>query len=133
MLGGLQLRRKQICVLEMLWPILASVVWGYRFQDAYVTVFEDNTGAERGLLKGMSMHTDINVLIALFWGAAAHHHTKHWVEYIRSHDNPADCLTKPGLDASHLSHAKDVTHSIDWDAVFRVICGAPATQLATLG
>lgn len=111
-------REKQICVLELLWVLLAVIVWPTQLQEAPLTVYEDNDAARGGIIKGMSKHGDINALLALLWGAFASIRSKPWVERIASRDNPADCLTKAGLDDSHLHGACDVSDSVRWDVIF---------------
>ena len=90
-------RQKQICVLELLWAVLAAILWGSLLRGAHVMLFEDNESARGGLRKGMSRHVDINALLASFWGLAALGKVGYWTDRVASADNPADCLTKPGL------------------------------------
>ena len=111
-------REKQICVLELLWAVLSSIVWAPELQGAYATLYEDNEAARGGLRRGMSQHWDINILLAVFWGGAAIRRSGFWMERVPSLDNPADCLTKPGLDRSHLIGAVDDTSRVDWQALF---------------
>ena len=47
-------RQKQICFLELLWPVLACILWGTRFQGVHVILFEDNQSARHGLRRGLS-------------------------------------------------------------------------------
>jgi hypothetical protein len=70
----------------------------------------------------MSRHFDLNILLAVFWGSSAHADCKIWAEWIPSADNPADCLTKSGLDISHLQGALDVSKSVNWQQLFDYIC-----------
>ena len=121
-LRALRPRHKQIAVMELLWVVLSLVVWSTELRDSMLMVFEDNNSAERGLTKGMSRHSDINALLSLFWCSAAQLHANCWFEHIASADNPVDCLTKPGLNRSHLTNAADVTRSLHWEVVFVKLC-----------
>ena len=94
------------------------ILWNAELKDAYVTVWEDNECAKAGIVRGMSMHWDFNILLALVWGFAARRRTHLWADRVASKDNPADCLTKRHLDRSHLRHGRDVTGVIDWAVVF---------------
>ena len=64
LLGTLRHRDKQISILELLWAVLALIVWRRILQGAFVILFEDNTAAQYGIRKGMSRHTDINIFRA---------------------------------------------------------------------
>ena len=119
LLEAFQPRKKQICVLEVLWVILAIIIWQDTLLDAFVVIFDDNTGAERGLSKGISRHADINILLSAFWCSIAELRAQAWFEHIASSDNPADCLTKPHLDVSHLVNDVAVSDSIDWESIFK--------------
>ena len=114
-------RQKQIAVLELLWALLACVVWSSRLSGAFCTLLEDNSAAENGIIRGMSRQADINCLLTLFWGLAASRRCCVWAERIPSQDNPADCLTKPGLSAAHLAHATDISDDINWDTILAAI------------
>jgi hypothetical protein len=122
LLTALSARKKQICLLELLWVVLSLAIWGSTFQKRFVTVYDDNEGAKFAILRGMSRHFDLNIFLAVFWGASAHADCKIWAEWIKSSDNPADCLTKSGLDNSHLQGALDVSKSVDWPKLFDYIC-----------
>ena len=98
LLASLKPRKKQICVLELLWVVLPVIVWPSLLQDAYLVVHEDNEAARGGIVKGMSRHWDLNALLALLWGAFSELRCKLWAERITSLDNPADCLTKAGIE-----------------------------------
>ena len=86
-----------------------------------MSFFEDNTGAEHSIVRGMSKHSDLNILLSLFWGCAAQARAFVWADRVSSHDNPADSLTKPGLDRSHLRSATDMIASVAWDQLFASI------------
>jgi hypothetical protein len=119
LLAALKRRAKRICVLELLWVVLAVIAWPSLLRGAYVVIYEDNDSARSGIVKGMSSHWDINAFLALLWGSAAELHCAIWAERIASSDNPADCLTKSGLDSRHLSGAIDVSAKVDWRQVFQ--------------
>ena len=120
-LTALEPRCKQICFLELLWPLLAAILWSPLLNGSHVLVFEDNQSAQHGLRRGMSCHVDLNALLALFWCGASHHRCRYWFDYIPSAANPADCLTKPGLNMGHLQGAVDDSDHCDWGAVFTVL------------
>ena len=69
----------------------------------------------------MSRESDLNAVLALFWASAALHKNRYWFDRVASLDNPADTLTKGGLDSSHLAGAVDDTHTVDWDSVFGIL------------
>ena len=121
LLQAFQPRKKQIAVLELLWAVVAVIVWFHFLSDAPVLIFEDNVGAEKGLLKGMSKHQDINRLLSSFWCVASSAHTLVWADRVSSSDNPADCLTKPGVDSSHLAGAEDISSMVVWSELFSAI------------
>lgn len=116
-------RAKQIGILEMLWVFLALCVWRRTLRSGCVTAFEDNSGAERGIIRGMSKHEDLNCLLALIWGTAAQASLQLWADRVASADNPADCLTKSGLDRSHLQDAVNITDCINWKDIFGELRG----------
>ena len=92
--------------------LLAIIILRDYLSEAYVTVFEDKTPTERQLVKGMSRCLDINTLLSVFWGSAAAQRARFWFEHIGSSNNPADCLTKPGLCCEHLQNVTDVSAEI---------------------
>ena len=100
-------RKKQIAVLELLWVILALIVWAETLKNAYMIIFDDNSSAEHGLFRGMSNQTDVNALLAIFW-----------FERVASKDNPADCLTMPWLPHGHLDGAINISRMVDWEPLF---------------
>jgi hypothetical protein len=118
LLALLSPRAKQICVLELLWVIIAVIIWHDVLHDAYLVAYDDNEAARGGIVRGMSSHWDLNVLLAILWGSAAELRCKLWAERVASADNPADCLTKPGLDKSHLQRAIDISGLVDWPPLF---------------
>ena len=69
----------------------------------------------------MSKHTDINVLLSVFWGGSAIHPCRFWMERVPSLDNPADCLTKPGIDRSQVAGAVDESSRVNWTASSEVL------------
>ena len=114
---------KHIYHLELLWPALAAFVWSQDLRSSYPVFYEDNRGAEFNLLKGFSSEFHSALLLALFWGASALQASRPWIARVASADNPADCLTKPGLDRSHLSHADREHESLEafWNLVFACV------------
>ena len=84
MLECFKTRKKQICFLELLWVVLAAIVWPSLLRDAYVVIYEDNDAAKFGIIRGMSRHWDINILLAMLWGAFAELQCKPWAERIAS-------------------------------------------------
>ena len=89
--------------------------------DACVLAFDDNNGARFSAIRAMSKHYDINALLSFFWVSATQLSCQIWMDRVSSRDNPADCLTKDGLDASHLSDAHDDTDSVDWVRTFSIL------------
>ena len=73
---------------------------------AHVVFYGDNEGAKFRLLGGFSSDRNAALLLSLFWGAAAVHRSRPWITRVASQDNPADCLTKPGLSRDHLADAR---------------------------
>ena len=55
MLECFKTSKKQICVLELLWVVLAAIVWPSLLRDAYVVIYEDNDAAKLGIIRGMSV------------------------------------------------------------------------------
>jgi len=112
----------RIYFLELLWPVAAVYVWRQDIANCSVVMFEDNDGARHNLLRAFSKDFRSSLLLAMFWGAAAAQHTRPWVDRVASKDNPADCLTKPGLSKSHLVGSKQVDPSVlqpFWDFLSR--------------
>ena len=97
--------QKKIYYLELLWPVLAVYIWHRLLHQAYVVVYDDNEGAKFNLLRGFSNDFTSALFLAVFWGAAAAQKSRPWIARVDSKDNPADCLTKPGLDMQHLHGA----------------------------
>jgi len=97
--------QKKIYYLELLWPVLAVYIWHRLLHQAYVVVYDDNEGAKFNLLRGFSNDFTSALFLAVFWGAAAAQKSRPWIARVDSKDNPADCLTKPGLDMQHLRGA----------------------------
>ena len=116
-------RSKQISILELLWAVVALILWQAWVARTFVLLFEDNTSAEHGLVRGMSKPRDINRLLSLFWGTAACARAHIWTERVTSLDNPADCLTKPGLNHAHLGGACDLSTKVDWAGLFEALEG----------
>ena len=98
-------KQKKIYYYEVLWAVAATFVWRAHTQDAHPIYFEDNTGAQASLLRGFSNDFAASLFLAGFWGAAAGQSSRPWVARVASDDNPADCLTKGGLDSRHLQSA----------------------------
>ena len=121
-------RKKQIGILELLWVVLAVAIWPDELKHTNTLIFEDNEGARGGLIKAMSPHWDINVLLAFFWGATAQLQLRPWFDRVSSEANPADALTKPGLDKSHLESCEDCSGNVDWQAVFNTLAQALQAQ-----
>ena len=119
-LANLVERKKQIGVLELLWLVLALFAWPALLRDACVLAFENNEGVRFSVIRAMSKHYDINALLSFFWLSANHLSCQIWMDRVASGDNPTDCLTKPGLDASHLQGAHDDSASIDWPNIFEM-------------
>ena len=117
----LKARKKQIGILELLWPVLALLLWQPYLKGKHAIYFEDNEGAKYGLPKGFSKHWDINTVRALFWTGVSMSHSAPWFERIASEDNPADTLTKPGMSVAHLCGAIDDSGMLLWDRVFDAI------------
>ena len=95
-------QRNVIYHLELLWPVAAAFLWREHMAEAYPIFYEDNQGAQHSLLNGFSSDFFASFLLGLFWGAAAAQASRPWVARVASADNPADCLTKPGLSQQHL-------------------------------
>ena len=98
-------REKKIYFYELLWPLLAVFVRRDLLANAYSIFHEDNTAAQNNLLNGVSNSFAPSLFLALFWGASAAQTSHPWIARVVSDDNPADCLTKPGLPAGHLDEA----------------------------
>ena len=102
---------RHIYYYELLWPVLAVFIWRHLLRDAYLVVYDDNEGAKFNLLRGFSNKFASALALAFFWGAAAVHRSRPWIARVASADNPADCLTKPGLSCRHLAGAAMVPSS----------------------
>ena len=81
----------------------------------------------------MSKHADINALLALFWGSAAIHSARYWFDRVASCDNPADALTKPGLDDAHLQGASNYLTVVAPCWVGEFALAGPSLILPSLG
>ena len=113
------MRAKQIAALELLWAVLCVIMWSPLLRGAYVTLYEDNESARCGLLRGLSKQTDLNFMLALFWTQTAKEQTRFWFDCVASADNPADCLTRRGVDSTHLAGAVDDSSRLDWSGFFK--------------
>ena len=99
-------RSHLIYFYELLWPVFAAFAWRDDLAKAYPIIYEDNTGAQFNLLSGFSNCFASSLILAAFWGASAAQKSRPWIDRVASGDNPADCLTKPGLPALHLVGAQ---------------------------
>ena len=95
-------KRKKIYYYEVMWAVAATFIWRTHMHEAHPIFFEDNKGAQASLLRGFSGDFAASLLLAVFWGAAAVQSSRPWAARVASGDKPADCLTKAGLDSSHL-------------------------------
>ena len=86
-------------------PIVAAYVWQDHMLNSYSVYYEDNDGARFNLMGGFTSDYAASLLLAVFWGAAAVHKSRPWINRVASADNPADCLTKAGLPRGHLRGA----------------------------
>lgn len=117
---------RHIYYYELLWPVVACFIWRRELRSSYSIFYEDNEGAKFNLLSGFSSDWYSSLLLALFWGSSAVQVSRPWVARVASADNPADCLTKPGLDRSHLVSAS-ATDASDieefWNFLFELLKG----------
>ena len=100
--------QKKIYYYEMLRAVAATFIWCRQIHGTRPIFFEDNTGAQGAFPCGFSSDFTASLLLAVFWGSAAIHTSQPWVARVASRDNPADCLTKDGLDTRHLRGANMV-------------------------
>ena len=95
----------RIYYLELLWPAVAAYVWRQDLACSNCVFYEDNEGAKFNLRRGFSKDFVSSLFLAMFWGAAAAQRSVPWIDRVASEDNPADCLTKPGVCQQHLQGA----------------------------
>ena len=117
-LANLVERKKQICVLELLWVVLAFFSRPALLRDACVLAFADNEGAPFSAIRAMSKRYDINALLSFLWLLANQLSCQMWMGRFALGHNPADCLTKPWVEAPHLEGAQDASASINWPNMF---------------
>lgn len=113
-------RRHCIYLLESLWPAACALAWKDCLHNSHPVFYDDNRGAEFSLLKGFSPDVAASLILALFWSASAVQKSRPWVTRVASADNPADCLTKPGPDRSHLDAA--LADHVDLQPVWDILC-----------
>ena len=79
-------------------PYTALANDGDAFQDADVIWFIDNISAAMALIKGASTKADLSAMAVALHAIFAHRRLRVWIEYVESASNPADGLSRAGLE-----------------------------------
>eukprot|EP00438_Fugacium_kawagutii_P026201 Skav223831 [mRNA] locus=scaffold1256:63584:64912:- [translate_table: standard] len=94
-------RRAYIYMLE----ILAVVIATAHFHDMLPRLqlyFVDNMAGRQGLLKGYGKDLNVNALISAFWTLAARYQWHPHIQYVRSHLNISDPVSRHDVTAARL-------------------------------
>ena len=91
-------RKQQITAMEAFAPIAALETTPEIFEDSDIMWFVDNEAAVSSLIRGAARVEDIDAVAALTTVQAAKLKSSIWFEWIDSDSNPADGLSRDGVD-----------------------------------
>ena len=119
--GHLLERKQQIMALEAFAALAAPMISPELFQHKEIIWFVDNESAVSSLIRGASRPHDVNHVAALSTVLYSKLDAKVWFEWIDTESNPADGLSREGLEDPWTSAQPwDCTDlgSRDWSAAF---------------
>ena len=101
-------------------PLAASFAAEY-LRDCDVLWFTDNEAACASLVRGASRQVDVGAIAGLAHLLCAHLGCRVWFEWIDSESNPADALSRDGLDDHWTRQQAWVLQEVtapEWDSLF---------------
>jgi len=134
-----RLRKQYIGQGELLAGPLGAELFADVLRDRDITWYIDNTSAAAALIKGSSPQDDSSAIALVAALALASLSCRVWVEYIDTHQNPADRLSRDGFDdpivKAHVSARRWKPHQpqVDWTLLAGHNLAAPASHLQRWG
>ena len=91
-------KRQQISQCELFVPYTAMANEAEVFAETDVVWFIDNMSAVMALIKGASAKADLCAITVALHAIFARLNVRVWIEYVESASNPADGLSRAGLE-----------------------------------
>jgi hypothetical protein len=91
-------KRQQISQCELFTAYTAIANEAEQFRDADVLWYIDNISACMALIKGASAKADLTAIAVAIHAVFARLNCRVWIEYVESASNPADGLSRAGLE-----------------------------------
>ena len=109
-------REQQIFIAETMVPITALHCNPELFRDRDVIWFVDNESACSTLIRGASKEEDVNGIAECTQFQCLHLNTRIWYEWVDTKANPADKLSRDGLDAEDYGYIAQEALVPDWQS-----------------
>ena len=99
-----QLRKQQIFPAEVMAVVVAAHFVASIVARSDILVFVDNEGATSALVRGSSSQPDVEELVMRAHSVFNTHRIKFWIEWIDTESNPADGLSRAGVQDPWTQH-----------------------------